>query len=101
MNLTPVIMMSTNAFKAMKDAAKTFAAAEGEATIATELLGGALTFLTSGPGIALIAALAAIGFAIHAQAEEAKKAHEQAIADFEEAKNIQQQATDLSSQIDD
>lgn len=101
MNLTPVIMMSTNAFKAMKDAAKTFTAAEGEATIATELLGGALTFLTSGPGIALVAALAAIGFAIHAQAEEAKKAHEQAMVDFEEAKNIQQQTTDLSSQIDD
>ena len=61
-----------------------------------------LEFLSvSGPFLAIGLAIGAVALAIGAAEEQAKKAHEQVMADFEDAKNAQQQIKDLSSQIDD
>ena len=53
------------------------------------------------PFIAIGAAIAGIAIAIGQAQEQAKEAHDQAIADFEDAKNAQQQVADLSTKMDD
>lgn len=63
----------------------------------------AWAFITgpAAPFIIAGAAIAAIAVAIGQAQEQAKEAHDQAIADFEEAKNAQQQVADLSTKMDD
>jgi hypothetical protein len=70
----------------------------GFATLKTEI---AATMASLGPFLLAGAAIAAIAIAIGQAQEQAKKAHDQAIADFEDAKNAQQQVTDLSTKMDD
>lgn len=70
----------------------------GFATLKTEI---ATTMASLGPFLLAGAAIAAIAIAIGQAQEQAKEAHDQAIADFEDAKNAQQQATDLSTKMDD
>lgn len=53
------------------------------------------------PFIAIGTAIAGVAYLIGQEAEKAKQAHEEALTTLEDAKNVQQQIKDLSSQIDE
>lgn len=90
---------------------KAMATAAAEGATGLSVLGAGLkavaaeawAFITgpAAPFIIAGAAIAAIAVAIGQAQQQAKEAHEQAMADFEDAKNAQQQVADLSAKIDD
>ena len=67
---------------------------------AVGLLNKALLFFSSGPGLLVLAVLAAVTIAISTQTEEIKKAREEAIKAFNETQDALQQMQNIQNQVD-
>ena len=86
---------------------KAMASAAAEGATGLGILGAGLKAVAAeawtaiAPFAPFIAILGVAAVAIGQAQEQAKEAHDQAIADFEDAKNAQQQVADLSTKMDD
>lgn len=86
---------------------KAMASAAAEGATGLGILGAGLKAVAAeawtaiAPFAPFIAILGVAAIALGVAQKQAKEAHDQAIADFEEVKNAQQQVTDLSTKMDD